>query len=173
MVPGKKEEPFILNLNLVLALICLAGELGYLLYASHLGGWKQIVEDSEFLFLLAPIYYVGVSLWVSRQRLPLNKLPAYRALQGLGMIVAAYLFLSWLFAKIRIVLFSYLPFGLLVLTVIIVLSLGYLGYLRILGKRADKSDCASSESNGLNPKQLPSSIDRQLDQLRREQKRKS
>ena len=167
LVPGTKEEPLVLNLNLNLALICLLGEIGYLLYASHLGGWQRIVEDSEFLFLLAPVYYVGVSLWVSRQRLPLKKLPAFRALQGLGMLVAAYLLLAWLFSKIRIVLFSYLPFGFLVVAVIALLSIGYLGYLKILGKHPKQRK--SSSHHEADPKHLQSSIDRELDRLRRDQ----
>ena len=173
IVPGTREEPFILNLNLALALICLGGEFSYLAYASHLGGLRQIVEDSEFLFLLAPVYYVGVSLWVSRQRLPLKQLPAFRALQGLGMIMAAYLLLAWLFSKIRIVLFSYLPFGFLVLAVIVLFSVGYLGYLKILGKHPFQDRQANTQSPNSDSKRLQSSIDRDLDQLRRDNQHNS
>ena len=77
-IPGQQEEPLVLNLNLGLALLSLLGEVGYLLYATNLGGWSRVVSEADLLLLLAPLYYVGVSLWVSRQRLPLSQLPAFR-----------------------------------------------------------------------------------------------
>ena len=161
IIPGTKEEPFILNLNLALALICLGGEFAYLAYTSHIGGIQKIVNESEFLFLLAPIYYVGVSLWVSRQRLPLKQLPVYRAIQGLAMIMAAYLLLSWLMGKMRIVLLSYLPFGMLILGILLLLSLGYLGYLKILGKENPNSVNTDIKS-----------IDRELARLKKQKRKK-
>ena len=133
VVPGRREEPFILNFNLGLALVSLLGEIGYLLYATNTGGWSQVVQEGDILLLLAPLYYVGVSIWLSRQRLPLSQLPVYRVVQGLGMIAVAYLLLSGILSKIRLIFFSYLPLGYFIILIAGLIGLAYLGYLKIMG----------------------------------------
>ena len=160
-IPGEQEEPFVLNLNLGLALVTVLGELGYLFYATNTGGWSQVVREADLLLLLAPLYYLGVSLWVSRQRLPLSQLSTFRVLQGLGMIAAAFLLLSWIMSKIRLILFSYLPFGFFLLLLASLVSLAYLGYLRLRGH-----ETSSKES------QLNDSVESDLERLRRQMKRR-
>ncbi len=132
-IPGKREDPLVLNLNLALALLIVLGEIGYVLYATNTGGWSKVVREADILLLLAPLYYVTVSLWLTRQRLPLEQLPAFRVLQGVGMIAIAYLVLSWIGSKLRLVLISYLPFGFLLLLLASLVGLAYLGYLRVRG----------------------------------------
>ncbi len=165
-IPGQEEEPMVLNLNLGLALISVLTEVGYLLYATNTGGWSQVVKEADLLLLLAPLYYVVVSLWVSRQRLPLSQLPAFRVLQGLGMIAAAFLLLSWIMSKIRLIFFSYLPLGFFLLLLASLASLAYLGYLRLLGHET------ASTHDRPKKKQLKDEVDSELERLRRQMNRR-
>ena len=172
-IPGQREEPLVLNLNLGLALLSLLGELAYLLYATNTGGWTRVVREADLLLLLAPLYYVGVSLWVSRQRLPLSQLPAFRVVQGLGMIAAAYLLLSWILSKIRWIFFSYIPLGFFFLLIASLVGLAYLGYLRL---RSHQTSSENSSSNTTRPnpenKQLNGQVEDELKRLRRQIRRK-
>ena len=173
-VPGRREEPFVLNFNLGLALVSLLGEIGYLLYATNTGGWSQVVQEGDILLLLAPLYYVGVSLWLSRQRLPLSQLPVYRVTQGLGMIAVAYLLLSGILSKIRLIFFSYLPFGYFIILIASVIGLAYLGYLRIIGREtsSDKSGLKTTRSTTKNKQLNNNEIEDELEKLRRKTRRR-
>ena len=172
-IPGQQEEPLVLNINLGLALLSLLGEVGYLLYATNTGGWSQVVSEADLLLLLAPLYYVVVSLWVSRQRLPLSQLPAFRVIQGLGMIAVAYLLLSLIMSKIRLIFFSYLPFGFFLLLLASLVGLAYLGYLRLRGHEtsSEQSDFKTTRSSPKN-KQLNDEVSGELERLRRQMKRR-
>lgn len=172
-IPGKQEEPFVLNFNLGLALLSVLLEVGYLFYATNTGGWSQIVGKADLLLLLAPLYYVGVSLWISRQRLPLSELPVFRVIQGLGMILAAFLLLAWIMSKIRLIFFSYLPFGFFILFLASLVGLAYLGYLKLRGHETSstQSDFPTTRSNS-NKKQPNDEVDGELERLRRQMKRK-
>lgn len=163
MIPGESEEPIILGINLGLALLCLLTELGYLVYATNTGGWTKVVKEADLLLLLAPIYYLGVSLWLSRQRLPLSQLAPVRVVRGFSLIVAAYLLLSWIAAKIKIIIFSYLPFGLFLLFIFALLGLAYWGYLTIF-----KSNSAKKER--FDRRLLNDNIEGELKQMRRNMK---
>ncbi len=61
-IPGNREEPLVLNFNLALALLIILGEIGYVLYATNTGRWTKVVREADILLLLAPLYYVTVSL---------------------------------------------------------------------------------------------------------------
>ncbi|MEM6449160.1 MAG: hypothetical protein AAF703_02490 [Cyanobacteria bacterium P01_D01_bin.105] len=132
LIPGKKEEPFLLSVNLALTTLSIVMLLGYLAYATNTGGWTSVVQQADVLLLMLPIYHAGVSLYLSRLRLPLQAIPAFRTMQGLMMMSGALLALSWMLERIRIVLFSYLPFGTFLGVIAIVLAIGYAGYRKLL-----------------------------------------
>ena len=132
LIPGKKEEPFVLSLNLALTTLSVVMLVGYLAYATNTGGWAKVVQQADVLLLLLPIYHAGVSLYLSRLRLPLQHIPAFRTMQGLVMISGVLLAISWLLARIRIVLFSYLPFGTFLGLIAILLAIGYAGYRKLI-----------------------------------------
>ncbi|MEP0947205.1 MULTISPECIES: hypothetical protein [Cyanophyceae] len=134
LIPGRQEEPFILNFNLGMASLSLVSAVGYLMFATQNGGWARVVKEADILLMLAPCYYVGVSLWVTRQRLPLEQVPAYRAIQGLALLSVGYLGLAWFLSKIRFLVFSYVPFQVLVLLLLGLVGVIYFGYLRLTGK---------------------------------------
>ena len=171
LVDHDKTELRILNINLLLAVIALLGEIAFITYVSQQYGLDKIVEQTEILFLAAPIYYVGMSLWLSSQRQPLNRLPVFRVIQGLAMIIAAYLFISWLFSRVRIFFFGRLPFSWFLVIVLAALAIGYLGYLKIFGQSAQASAKPSKSNSGKRSQHLPSSVDDELKQLKRKYKR--
>ena len=131
VVPGYREEPWVLSLNLWLAMVSIMFWMGYMAYATNMGGWR-IIKHGDFLLLIMPLYYLISSVWVAKQRIPLARVPAFRTLQGAAMMTGAFLILSWFLGRIRIVLFSYLPFSSVLWLLALALTLGYIGYRRIV-----------------------------------------
>ena len=176
-IPGKKEEPFVLSFNLAMAVVSLLMVAGYVWYATYTAGISKVIQEADVLLMLAPCYYVGVSLWVARQRLPLSQIPAFRMLQGLAFIAAAYMGLAWILSKLRIILFSFLPIEVLLVIVLGLLSVGYLGYQKLIGAdpTAAQSGRNSSRASrgGVSGRDRPSSsqgttIEEELDALRKD-----
>lgn len=132
LIPGNKEESFLLSSNLALTTLSLVMLGGYLAYATNTGGWTRVVRQADILFLVLPIYHAGVSLYLSRLRLPLRSIPAFRTMQGLVMISGALLTLSWILERVRIVLFSYLPFDIFLGLIAVLLFVGYAGYRKLI-----------------------------------------
>ena len=133
LIPGKKEEPYLLSLNLGISMVSMLLLSGYLAYATNTGGWQKVIKQANLFLLFLPPYHLITSLWLSSFRLPLQLIPAFRTLQGLTMLGGVFLVLSWLASKIHIVLFSYLPFGSFLAILAVLLGLGYAGYRKILG----------------------------------------
>ena len=132
LIPGKREEPSLLSANLTFSTVSLLMLVGYLAYATNTGGWGKVVTQADVILLILPVYHLGVSLWLARLRLPLQAIPAYRTLQGLVMLGAAFLAVSWILAKIRIIFFSYLPFGAFLGLIALLLCFGYAGYRKLI-----------------------------------------
>lgn len=168
-IPGRREEPFILNFNLGMACFSLLLSIGYLMYATSYGGWARVIEEADILLMLAPCYYVGVSLWVTQQRVPLEQIPAFRAIQGLAFIGGGYLGIAWFLSKIRFLIFSYVPFQVLVMLLLGLLGIIYFGYLRLTGKDTRQSARSGSPS-GTSARSNPTanSVEEELEQLRQQ-----
>ncbi len=132
-IPGKKEEPYLLSINLGLSMLSMLMLSGYLAYVTNTSGWQKVIQQADILLLFLPPYHLITSLWLSRQRIPLQSIPAFRTLQGLTMLGGVFLVLSWLASKIHIVLFSYLPFGSFLVVLGVLLGIGYAGYRKLLG----------------------------------------
>lgn len=135
LIPGKKEEPHMLSFNLGVSLLLLFCFIGYLIYAFSGRGFAQIVEEADFLLLLMPLYHTGFSLWLSKRRIPLEKIPAFRLMKGLGMVALAFMALMWIASKIRIVFFSFLPFSTFLYIVGAIIAFGYIGWRYLRGKK--------------------------------------
>lgn len=130
-IPGRREEPFVLSVNLWLSVLSLLALVGYLAYATNTGGWTPIVKQANLVLLFLPPYHLVTSLWLSRLRLPLDLIPAFRTLQGLALMGAVYLVFSWLASRIYLVFFSYMPFNSFLMILAVVLGMGYLGYRKV------------------------------------------
>lgn len=133
VIPGKKEEPYLLSLNLGLSMVSMLLLSGYLSYVTNTDGWQKVIQQANVLLLFLPPYHLITSLWLSGKRIPLETIPAFRTLQGLTLLGGVFLVLSWLAAKIRIVLFSYLPFSSFLILLAILLGLAYVGYRKLFG----------------------------------------
>ncbi len=139
LIPGDWEEPWILSINMMVAVTSMAMWAGYLAFASNVGGWEKVIKEAQVLLLVLPPYYVLMSMWVARQRMPLSQIPAFRTLQGLGILCGVYLILSWLGRRVYIVFFSYMRFSSFLWILAILLLVGYLGYRRMLGSPPARS----------------------------------
>ncbi|MGA1410345.1 MAG: hypothetical protein ACO37W_11505 [Prochlorotrichaceae cyanobacterium] len=174
-IPDHKVQPFILNFNLGMAFLSVFLVLGYVLYATNQGGWRKVITEADMLLLLAPFYYAGFSLWITRQRVSLGDLPVFRTIQGIALITASYLGASWLLRKARIIILAYVSTPFLMLICLGFIGLAYLGYLLLT---EDRSNPASPKRS---PKGSPSppgnrttsrttsvdDIDDELEKLRR------
>ena len=132
LIPGKREEPSLLSVNLALSTLSILMLVGYLAFALNTGGWAKVVNQADVILLVLPIYHVIASLYLAQLRLPLQRIPAFRTMQGLVMLGAAFFALSWVLSKIRIILFSYLPFGTFLGLMALLVVLGYVGYRKIV-----------------------------------------
>jgi|GEM_PF-767827 len=168
-VPGKKEEPYVLSVNMSLALLSLLLWIGYLAYANSTGGWSKIVREADFLLLLVPPYYVGTSIWLTRTRLTLSRIYAFRLLQGLAVLAIIYLVLGWFASKIRFFFFSYIPSWIFLIALLAFLGLGYWGFLQIIGN--PRKEATASENEPTTATAWNENIESELEQLRRETRR--
>ncbi|MDJ0572683.1 MAG: hypothetical protein QNJ53_27080 [Pleurocapsa sp. MO_192.B19] len=132
-IPGKKEEPYLLSINLGLSMVSMLLLSGYLAYVTNTDGWQKVIKQADILLLFLPTYHLITSLWLSSLRIPLQSIPAFRTLQGLTMLGGVFMVLSWLASKIHIVLFSYLPFSSFLVILAVLLGLGYVGYRKLFG----------------------------------------
>lgn len=133
-IPGQREEPAVLSVNLALAMLSFLLWLGYLLYAVATGGWQQVVRQADLVLLLLPPYYFAVSLWLTRRRLPLEFVPAARWLRGLAYLSGGLFAFFWILGRVRIVLLSFVPFPVLVAIVLVCLAIAYLGFRYLSGR---------------------------------------
>lgn len=133
LIPGQWEEPLLLSINMGLAVFSLALWAGYLAFASITDGWEAVVQQANVLLLFAPLYYVCMSFWVARQRMSLSEIPAFRTIQGLGLMTLVFLVFSWLSRRVYIVFFSRVPFSYFLVILAGLLAVAYLGYRRIVG----------------------------------------
>ncbi len=134
LIPGYWEEPYLLSLNLWLALFTMLVWVGYLAYTTDTGGWSLVVKQADILLLITPPYYLLASLWMSKQRIPLDLIPAFRTLEGLIFMAGAFLVLSWILSRIRVVFLSFIPSSVFLGILAFVVVLGYLGYRQVRGK---------------------------------------
>ena len=134
IIPGKREEPFLLSVNLTLAVISMLMLVGYLAYSTNIGGWAKVVKEAELVLLVLPPYYLMTSLWLSRQRLPLNTIPAFRTLQGLMVIGGVFLIFSWIISRMYFVFFTRLSFPGFLVAIAILLAIAYWGYWKLFDK---------------------------------------
>lgn len=124
-IPGKREEPYLLSLNLSISAISMVLLSGYLAYATNTGGWSKVATEADLSLLFLPPYHLVASIWLSKQRLPLNLIPAFRTLQALVILGAVLLAFSWLSSKIHLVLFSRMPFSTFLGLIAVLLAIAY------------------------------------------------
>lgn len=134
LIPGTKEEPFVLSVNLSLAAFAAMVFAGYIAYASNTGGWGKIGKEADILLLLSAPYHVICSIILAKKRLPLNRIPAFKFIQGLMLMSLVFIFFSWISNRIHFYFFSYIPFNVFLMVLGVVLLIGYIGYTKVFGE---------------------------------------
>ena len=109
IIPGRREESFLLSGNMTLAVIAILVWAAYLVFAVGSGGWVRVVNEADIFLLITPPYYIIASILLSRRRMDLDEIPAYRTLQSIGVLVAVYVVVAWFADRVRIIFFSYIP----------------------------------------------------------------
>lgn len=136
LIPGRREEPWILGANLWLSLLSLIALAIYVVYVHESGGWQGLVERADLWFLFLPPYHFLTSLWLSKMRLPLREISTIRIFQGLGLMAVIFLLMSWLASRVYLVFFSYLPFHVFLLVIAGLAGLAYWVFRRFIAAPA-------------------------------------
>jgi hypothetical protein len=134
VVPGTKEEPYVLSINLSMSAFIAIVFAGYIAYASNTGGWGKVGKEADILLLISAPYHIICSIILAKKRMPLSRIPAFKFIQGLLFMSLAFMFLSWLSSRIHLYFFSYLPFNSVLIILAIVLLIGYVGYTKVFGE---------------------------------------
>lgn len=91
----------------------------------------DVMQTDVYLQIL-PIIVMLVTILVIRKNVDLSLVPGFDKISGLWVILFATMFLMWMLEKIRIVVFSYLPFQYLIGIFAILFALIYLGWRKIV-----------------------------------------
>jgi hypothetical protein len=91
----------------------------------------DIMQTDVYLQIL-PIVIMLVTIFVIRRNVDLSLVPGFDKMSGLWFMLFATMFLMWLLEKIRIVVFSYLPFQYLLGIFAILFTLIYLSWRKIM-----------------------------------------
>jgi len=91
----------------------------------------DVMQTDVYLQVL-PIIIMLLTIYVIRKNVNLSLIPGFDKISGLWFMLFATMFLMWLLEKIRIVVFSYLPFQYLLGIFAILFALIYLGWKKIV-----------------------------------------
>jgi hypothetical protein len=131
IIPGKVEEPYILSGNLFISALATFILSVYLTFSLNRSGFRTSGQEADLFLMLSVPYHLILSVHLSKKRMSLSEIPAFRMIQG-GIILSISLFiLLSLFSKIRIYIFSYLSFNNLLIIVGILMFFAYIGWLEI------------------------------------------
>lgn len=134
VVPGTKEEPYVLSVNLSLSAFVGIVFAGYIAYASNTGGWEKLGKEADVLLLVSAPYHIICSIILAKRRIPLSQIPAFKFIQGLMLMSLVFIFFSWISSRIHLYFFSYMPFNSFLMILAIVLLIGYVGYTKVFGE---------------------------------------
>lgn len=133
IIPGKTEEPYILSANLFVSAIATLIFCVYLTFSLNRYGFRAIGREADLFLLISVPYHLILSINLSKKRLRLSEIPAFRIIRGGIIISIAFFILTSILDRVRIYFFSYMPFNTFLIIVGVVLFIGYLGWLEIFG----------------------------------------
>jgi len=90
------------------------------------------VMQTDINIQILPIIVMLVTIIVIRRNVNLSLIPGFDKISGLWFMLFVTMFFMWLLEKIRIVVFSYLPFQYLIGIFAILFALIYLGWKKIV-----------------------------------------
>lgn len=95
---------------------------------------KGDVMQTDVYMQILPIVVMLVTIFIIRRNVDLSVIPGFDKISGLWFMLFAAMFLMWFLEKIRIVVFSYLPFQYLLGIFAVLFLLIYIGWKRFVAK---------------------------------------
>jgi len=113
-------------------LVCVPGIFAVTLNVYFFLFERGDVMQTDIYIQILPVVIMLLTIFVIRRNVDLSILPGIDKISGLWFMLFATMFLMWLLEKIRIVVFSYLPFQYLIGIFAILFALIYLGWKKIV-----------------------------------------
>jgi len=113
-------------------LVCVPGIFAVTLNVYFFLFERGDVMQTDIYIQILPVVIMLLTIFVIRRNVDLSILPGFYKISGLWFMLFATKFLMWLLEKIRIVVFSYLPFQYLIGIFTILFALIYLGWKKIV-----------------------------------------
>jgi hypothetical protein len=113
-------------------LVCVPGIFAVTLNVYFFLFERGDVMQTDIYIQILPVVIMLLTIFVIRRNVDLSILPGFDKISGLWFMLFATMFLMWLLEKIRIVVFSYLPFQYLIGIFTILFTLIYLGWKKIV-----------------------------------------
>jgi hypothetical protein len=113
-------------------LVCVPGIFAVTLNVYFFLFERGDVMQTDIYIQILPVVIMLLTIFVIRRNVDLSILPGFDKISGLWFMLFATMFLMWLLEKIRIVVFSYLPFQYLIGIFAILFALIYLGWKKIV-----------------------------------------
>jgi hypothetical protein len=113
-------------------LVCVPGIFAVTLNVYFFLFERGDLMQTDIYIQILPVVIMLLTIFVIRRNVDLSILPGFDKISGLWFMLFATMFLMWLLEKIRIVVFSYLPFQYLIGIFTILFTLIYLGWKKIV-----------------------------------------
>lgn len=93
----------------------------------------DVMQTNVYTQIL-PVVVMLVTIFIIRKNVDLSLIPGFDKISGLWFMLFATMFLMWFIEKIRIVVFSYMPFQYLLGIFVVLFILIYIGWRRFVAK---------------------------------------
>lgn len=113
-------------------LVCVPGIFAVTLNVYFFLFERGDIMQTDIFIQILPVVIMLLTIFVIRRNVDLSILPGFDKISGLWFMLFATMLLMWLLEKIRIVVFSYLPFQYLIGIFAILFALIYLGWKKFV-----------------------------------------
>nr|WP_299416356.1 hypothetical protein [uncultured Emticicia sp.] len=113
-------------------LVCVPGIFAVTLNVYFFLFERGDLMQTDIYIQILPVVIMLLTIFVIRRNVDLSILPGFDKISGLWFMLFATMLLMWLLEKIRIVVFSYLPFQYLIGIFAILFALIYLGWKKFV-----------------------------------------
>lgn len=112
--------------------ICIPGIFAVSMLLHHLAFAKKgSVSNVNLLLHVAPAALMFVTIALIKKRTSLKSIPGFMGITGFMLILFGLMAIGWLLNKFRIVVFSYVPVGYLLLVLILLPVLIWIGWRKV------------------------------------------
>jgi hypothetical protein len=89
---------------------------------------RQDIMQTNLLLQVLPILSMVITVFILKRNIKLDFIPGFDKIYGFWLMLFAAMFLMWLLEKIRIVVFSFLPFQYLLFIFLLLFGAIYFGW---------------------------------------------